>query len=228
MPIKYTTYDDGITKKTYATVELRPGRGKHKDKRYLPLGEAEQFSAMLKETFGAWGYEFAIEGAERYWRAQPSVEGTPEPLTRAWYREKILHEIDWVRKIVALRDTPENLNKVNLESWMLSAMNLGALLEDAVWRFGQGDHIRLGHRIRVKNRASGLKGVDVRRENSAQSDRRLDAAVRECKEKHPDWKRRAIAANLVGKFGRPFDSERTDDRTKAVNALVRKIARREK
>ncbi len=91
-----------------------------------------------------------------------------------------------------------------------------------------GRYASLGKKILVQQSQNARKAVIVRRENAAADNQYLDEAVRECRKQHPTWARRAIAANLVASFGRSFDPVDAADRTKAINALARKIERRKK
>jgi hypothetical protein len=105
----------------------------------------------------AWGFEAMVSGAEAYWRAQPD-DADQTPLSRGWYRDKILQRIAWVRKIVQLGIRPEGI-----EEAIVCALDLGAMMTAAEWRFGFGKQIQTGRKVRANTKAAAQRrGVRVR------------------------------------------------------------------
>ena len=211
MPIRTRSFSDGISEVTHTTFELRPGRGKHAGQKYLSQAEMEQLKAHLKESMRGATYEGAIGGAERYWRSQPEPVAEPDPLTKGWYRNRILRDIEWVRRIVALRTGAEPLNKDNLENWVVEALNLGSLVEEAKWRFGAGDTIRLGAKVRSGGRKGGKTTGKARSEAAASLNIRIASEAEAYRNKHPKLathSTRALALHLSRKLGIPFNTIR--------------------
>ena len=163
-------------------------------------------------------FEGAIGPAEHYWRGVPA-DPKAKPLSKPWYRARILREADRLRKVLASPET-ERLHP-NLEFWIVTAINLGARLEEAQWRFGIGPSARLGRRIRQKNRENAKKGVRARADAKRRDDEGLIAAVRTYHREHSDHSRRTMAKNLLSKFGRPNNRN-------PIDALAKRIGRLEK
>jgi len=211
MPIRTRRFSDGISEATYTTFELRRGRGKHAGQKYLSRAEVEQLKAHLQEWTRGATYEGAIGGAEKHWRSQPEPVAEPDPLTKGWYRNRILREIEWVRRIVALRAGAEPLNMDNLESWIVDALNLGALVEEAKWRFEAGDTIRLGAKVRSGGKKGGKTTGKARSEKAASLNIRIASEAEAYRKKHPKLathSTRALALHLSRKLGIPFNTTR--------------------
>lgn len=214
MSVVRKKFDDGISTGESLEVEITGGR---------TLSAEEQ--AATRELFhpsASDGFEFGVRKAEEYWTAQPAATGRPEPLSAPWYRKEILREISAVRKIVALKTLPnsEPLNKADLEHWIVRAIELGALLTDADWRFSHGPNIRTGRKVRAKNKKASERGVKARAARKRDRAHALAARVSEYRLKHPNARRREIAANLVKR------DERGDAR--AIHKLEQQIARMER
>lgn len=115
----------------------------------------EEMAKRMAESADAATFEGAIGEAEQYWQGVP-----PDPhatwLSKPGYASRILRDIAWLRKVVALP------NQGNLESWIVSAMDLGSTLKDAEWRFGYGGEARRGLKLRRKNRENARAGVRIK------------------------------------------------------------------
>ena len=120
-------------------------------------------------------FEGTIGPAEHYWQGVPT-EQKAKPLLKPWYKARILREIKWLRTVLVSPETGKL--HPDLEFWIVTAINLGASLEEAQWRFGVGSEARLGRRIRQKNRENARKGVRVRADAKRRDDEGLIAAVR--------------------------------------------------
>lgn len=116
-------------------------------------------------------FEFTVGGAEAYWRGIP-ISSNAKPLSKAWYARRILREISWLRRAVA---TPEGttIDPKKIENLVVAALGLGALIEEAVWRFGFGDAARTGRKLV----AARPKGGRTRGEQMTKAAARSDSVV---------------------------------------------------
>jgi hypothetical protein len=178
----------------------------------------------MTELWGAWGFEHTIGACERYWQTVPA-DPKAKPLSLAWYRTRILSDIAFLRRIVALRDSSEPLPHTNLEFWLLSAMQLGRLTEEAVWRFRLGDDARLGKDVRVQRRQFQAAGARQRRETTAARDAAFVADVIAYRRAHPHASRTTEAIALLFTQPRRGGSANASDRPHAIDAMRKSIAR---
>jgi hypothetical protein len=170
---------------------------------------------LLDTAAHAATFEGAIGEAEAYWRGV-TADPTAKPLSKAWYRARIIRDVEWLRKVLV---SPE-IGKLhpNLESWIVSAIDLGARVEEAETRFGYGGLARRWLSNREKNVKSAQTGVRVKADEKEPKSRRLLAAFDLLRSKRPDHSIRGIAHNLADKFG-------NSDNRHPVEALAKRIGR---
>ena len=154
--------DDGIDRVERIAVSDAAYKDSHPQDKQDDTGEQEGMKGLLDTASHAATFEGAIGEAENYWRSFRPVPPArvpkkaakrPEPLAQSQYAAQVLPEIQRLRRVVESEVHP------NLEHWIVSALNLGAKLEEAVWRFGLGDDARLGKRIRRGNKKNADLGV---------------------------------------------------------------------
>jgi hypothetical protein len=157
----------------------------------LDKAQVDALTGTLDRLFGAWGYEAMVSGAEAYWRAQPD-DGDLTPLSRGWYRDHILQRIAWVRKIVQRGIPP-----ARIEEAIVYALDLGAMITAAEWRFGFNKAINTGRKVRVNAKAAAQRqGVRVRTQ-ARQLEAEIKARADAYKRKHPGASERQIARDLA-------------------------------
>ena len=203
---------DGISRAVETTVTLQRGRGKLKDKRYLTADDMSAIGAFfVAGKHGQSLFDAVIEPIETYWSARPKAEGTPGPLSEPWYRSEILRQIEWVRKIVAPRDSPEATDAARLAYWIVAAMTLGRLIEEADWRCGHGDTIRTGRKVRLGGRRGGQTTGQARGEAASPRDKRIAEAAEKYRARYPDvisHPTRAMVLHLSQTLRRPSNTIR--------------------
>jgi hypothetical protein len=186
MALKRESFTDGIST-IERTVLLRRRRMSRADQR-----EAQR---VMRTTWGKWGFEHRVKAAEAFWRSV-SADPTAKPLTLAWYRERILSAIPYLRSVVALGASAESVTTVNLEYWILTAMELGRLTEEAVVRFNLGDSIRRDRKNIARLHTGSPVGLAKIRQQKADRQTALRAAVRDVDRRLPEQSRRWVAAWL--------------------------------
>ncbi|MEO7189497.1 MAG: hypothetical protein ABI051_00425 [Vicinamibacterales bacterium] len=134
-------------------------------------------------------FEAAIGAAESYWRAQSSnAEGeSTEPLTFAWYRDRILADIDLLRTLLAREATDR-------EFLVVLALSLGSTVEEALWRFAQGPNIRRGVKARARTRAGGKTRGSDQSKASAEREREIQRMATAYMKDHPGHSHQSMAA----------------------------------
>ena len=209
MPVrKEIVADDGIHQAVRTSVELRRAGRASK-------AEQNAITAILTNAGLAATFEGSIGAAEKYWKGVPADPNATQ-LSKPRYAARILREIKELRKVVAFPE-PGKL-KPSLEFWIVFAMDLGARLEEAQWRFGLGDAVRLGaSELQHLNKIRPM-AVRVRAENKRRGEEELSNAVRDYRSKHPTHSRRTMAKNLLPAHGRSKNRNPLD-------ALARRIGR---
>jgi hypothetical protein len=172
------------------------------DSTSLDNAQVDTLTSALDQLFGAWGFEPMVSGAEAYWRAQPD-DGDRTPLSRGWYRSRILSEIAWVRKIVRGGIRPDRL-----EEAIVSAMRLGETITEAQWRFGFGKAIKTGKKVRASTKASAQKrGVRVR-EQARDLKAEVKTLADDFRRAHPHTPTIQMARAIHRKLQRPLPTIR--------------------
>jgi hypothetical protein len=152
---------------------------------------------------GAGGFEWTVREVEAHWRAWlPSAGVAVKPLSRAAYARDIIAHIERLRSAIA-RDP-------SLEAWVLAAMDVGKMTEDAKWRFNRGDHVRQRVKIIATNRASSRKPRP--RGNSA-SDQEIEETARRLRRTTPyarnsEQSTRWLAGKIAKALRIPFGTVR--------------------
>jgi hypothetical protein len=217
--------DDGLHRVERISVSDAAYKASHPQGKRDDSAEQERMMELLDTAAHAATFEGAIGEAEKYWRivrpVAPSrvpkkAANRPEPLSQAWYAAQVLPAIQRLRRVVASELDP------NLEDWIVSALTLGARLEEAVWRFGLGDEVRLGLRIRKKNKESARVGVRTKAAERRVADDKLLQAVEGLQNRRPELSQRAVARFLLQRGGGPDDSRLTPE------ALSKRITRAKK
>ena len=193
------TYSDGLKTLCVTTIP-KPGT-------YRSAAEVRAAKAAFHAAFGAWGFAASVGKAEAFWRKQPAAPD-PEPLTLAWYRDQILTAIAYLRSVVALKASAKPVTTANLEYWILTAMELGRLTEEAGWRFNLGDDARLGRKTRAKKRSASGKATTARRGKADAQRRIVLAKAADYRREHPDHRDRTIAAILARTTGVAYGTVR--------------------
>jgi hypothetical protein len=189
MGVKRESFTDGLSTVERVVVEV---------KRRMSVADQRKAQRAITELWRAWGFEHTIGACERYWQTVPA-DANATPLSLAWYRETILQDIAMVRRIVALRESPDPLPHKNLEFWIVSAMRLGRLTEEAAWRLGLGEEARLGLKTRAKNRAAAKRrGSDIH-DAAAAEHQHIIAAIRRYRQLDPEASARKVAAALAAR-----------------------------
>jgi hypothetical protein len=206
MSLKRESFTDGLS--TIERITLLTRR--------MSAAEQRESQAVMTALWGKWGFEHSIGACEHYWQNVPA-DPDAKPLSLAWYREKILRDISYVRRIVALRESPAPLQHQHLEAWILAAMQLGRLTEEAVWKLRLGDDARLGLKIRAKNTAAAKRrGADLHADAAPERAKILDA-IRRYRRLQPDDSAREVARSLAKRLAR---SESTIRRLIAQDKLA--------
>jgi hypothetical protein len=160
--------------------------------------QVDALTGTLDKLFGAWGYEAMVSGAEAYWRAQPD-DGDLTPLSRGWYRDHILQRIAWVRKIVQRGIPP-----ARIEEAIVYALDLGAMITAAEWRFGFNKAINTGRKVRVNAKAAAQRrGVRVR-EQAQQLDAKIRRLASVYRRQHPHTPTIQMARAIQREVDRPL------------------------
>ena len=148
--------DDGLHRVERISVSDAAYKASRPESKQDDAAEQERMKDLLDEMGRAATFEGAIGEAEGYWKGV-AANPTARPLSKGWYRAGIIREIDTLRKVL---DSPE-IGKLHprLESWIVSAINLGARIEEAEWRFGPGGLARRWLSNREKNVKSAQTGV---------------------------------------------------------------------
>lgn len=108
----------------------------------------EEQAALLPQGCG--GFFWMVAALEKQWlQYAPAAGAEPEPLSRGWYAKQILSSVARLRAIVAQGTTS------NPEAWIILALRLGRLSEEAKWRFNLGGDIREGKKSHTRRRKAG-------------------------------------------------------------------------
>jgi hypothetical protein len=123
------------------------------------------------------GLEWYLHDAERIWRPHAAPRGTlAEEGSLALYADQILTLIMYIR-VVRQRGQLDDVGRATLQ--------LGRLHERAFWRHNLGDDMRLGVKIRRKNREAARKPRTRDRQDVAGSNARIVKEARRLRQQHP-------------------------------------------
>jgi hypothetical protein len=207
--------DDGLHRVERISVSDAAYKASHPQGKRDDSAEQERMMDWLDTAAHAATFEGAIGEAEAYWRGV-TADPTAKPLSKAWYRARIIREVEWLRKVLASPETGKL--HPNLESWIVSAIDLGARVEEAEWRFGHGGLARRWLSNREKNVKSAQTGVRVKAAEKKPENRRLLAAFDRQRSRRPDHSILGIAHILADEFG-------NSDNRHPVEALAKRIGR---
>jgi hypothetical protein len=139
-------------------------------------GSGEQIAGLLRDAARSSTIAGALDHVEQYWRTVPT-EAQPKPLSKGWYAKEILRRVDWVRGAatdpsgVLRDDTPP------LEFWLVVALNLGALVEEANWKFHLGEVAKVGVRARRQRQEASQSAVRERKAAATRTNETLRSLV---------------------------------------------------
>ena len=207
--------DDGLHRVERISVSDATYKASHPESEQDDSAEQERLKDFLDEIGRAATFEGAIGEVEAYWRAV-TPDATAKPLSKTWYRARILREVESLRKALDSPDTGRL--HPNLEYWVVSAINLGVRAEEAEWRFGFGGLARRWLNNREKNVKSAQIGVRTKADTKERQDRLLLAAINGQRQRRPNHSVRTVAQNLVDDFG-------NSDNRHPVEALAKRIGR---
>lgn len=207
--------DDGLHKAIQTTVKLgKRGRATKADQAAI--------ERLLTDACEGATFEGAIRDADRFWRGV-TADPKAKRLSKAWYAAEIRRQIRWVRKIVALQ-AASHLDPKRLEEWVVSGMRLGALLNEAEWRFGLvANAARYGVKQHASARVASPLGVATRAELATIRKHDLKTDVQNLRRGHKDWSDRRVAQQLLPKRNPTFEPSGVE--TKARDALAKRIGR---
>ena len=248
MPIdKRIVADDGLHRVEQTTVSLpRRGRTSQRDMRAVwhmltDAAEANTFEGAIRDAERYWRQVKADPTAPRLSKPWYAAE-----IQRriAWMREerhKVPHHrrqaqsldprirdlwaaqgyrIEMAKEPGGTERAKRAWTEERLEVWITSATQLGAIIEEARWRFGFGDVARLGTRVYRNQSTASKKGTKARTEKTRRADEVLLDKVRPYRELSPTGSTRQIALTLLHKDGKNPDH-------KQIDALATKIRRAE-
>jgi hypothetical protein len=152
-------------------------------------------------------FDGSIDELEQICRRDlPAPDASPAEDSRPWFAREIL---------LAIRATRHWLARGEADYAAAEAATVGALAATAE----HYPEVKRWSEHLVKQRVRSLAGVVTKRDNTARRDAALLSDVRAARLRHPDASSRMIASTLLAQHGRP------GDRAKALDALVKRIAR---